>query len=491
MALLSAATTATPPLRVLGRVDNWWYSKVAPALALGFCAALLYRVDAWPTAQSVLLIAFVFLCAGSYGHIVNDVFDIEVDRNAGKRNHMAALAPWQRFALCALTLGLGFAPALFISYSRTSLLLLAIEFSLPTIYSVPPLRLKGRGALGLLCDSLGAHMVPCLYAISVLAHKADASLVHTRRSMIFVACTAACALFLGLNGILIHEFEDRDNDIRSGIRTFATGTEFARVRVAMTLFFVIELIAFAGVLTALFPAAPVVVIAAALFLVGTAIRISAQWHHYRHYEHDATAIQWWQLSHSFYEAYLPVAAAMQCAWIHPELALFPALQIGAFARTFRQQAAELTETLRQTSAWIALGARLDVDPAAKAWAWPFLLPRLGARITVREPGSERWNIRLARSGLKFVAGREYHIRFLVRSNVPRKIVFGVWQDHAPWESLGYVEELQLSSEWQKIGRRFIASSDDSPGYLGVWAGGEMGTVDILIGSIRPTATRIR
>src|ERR1700731_3795893 len=110
--LTSPASTDMPSVRVLGRVDNWWYSKVAPAIAISYCAALMYQVPAWATARSILLIAFVGLCAGSYGHIINDVYDIEVDRNAGKRNHMARFKPWQRFALCALTLGLGFAPVL-------------------------------------------------------------------------------------------------------------------------------------------------------------------------------------------------------------------------------------------------------------------------------------------------------------------------------------------------------------------------------------------
>ena len=115
MATNAAAVAALPSARVLGRVDNWWYSKVAPALALSYCSVLMYHVATWPAARSILLIAFVGLCAGSYGHIINDVFDIEVDRSAGKRNHMAKFTPMQRFLLCAVTVALGFAPALFVS----------------------------------------------------------------------------------------------------------------------------------------------------------------------------------------------------------------------------------------------------------------------------------------------------------------------------------------------------------------------------------------
>ena len=487
----ASAATSMPSVRVLGRVDNWWYSKVAPAIAISYCAALLYQVPAWATARSILLIAFVGLCAGSYGHIINDVYDIEVDRNAGKRNHMARFKPWQRFAFCALTLGLGFAPALFVSYSATSLLLLAVEFLLPTIYSIPPIRLKGRGALGLVCDSLGAHMVPCLYVTSVLAHVAgNPVLVHSQRSLLFICCTAIWALTLGLIGILIHEFEDRENDLRSGIRTFATDVEFSKVRGAMTIFYGIELCAFAGMVTILFPVAPAVAVATGLFVLMTTVKLTSHWPHYRHYEIDSTAIQWWQLSHPFYEAYLPVAAAIQCAWIHPWLAAFPVMQFAVFAATFQQQAAEVEEALRQSMSWIAWGGRLDVDPAARAWAWPYFIPFLGTRVAVGRCGPDRWNIRLARPGVRIAAGQRYSIAFLVRSTKPRKITFGVWQDHAPWESLGFSEEIEVSRKWQAVGRRFVAETDDPRGYLGFWVGGQPGTVDLLVCYIRATSARL-
>jgi 4-hydroxybenzoate polyprenyltransferase len=484
-------TSRVPSARVLGRVDNWWYSKVAPALALSFCSALIYQVSAIETAQSILIIAFVGLCAGSYGHIINDVFDIEVDRNAGKRNHMAHFAPWQRFGLCALTLALGFAPALLVSWSPTSLALLAVEFLLPTIYSVPPLRLKGRGALGLVCDSLGAHLVPCLYVISVLAHQSSQpALVHARASLAFVWTTAVWALFLGLKGILIHEFEDRENDLRSGIKTFATGVEFRSVRWPNTLFYVVELCAFLGLVTVLFPVAPIIGIAFGTFAITRAIKLSVNWEHYRHYEIEATTIQWWQLSHGFYEAYLPTAAALGCAWIHPSLALFPLLLIVVFASNFRQEAEELKGVLRPTLAWIGWRGRLDLDAVDAAWAWPILLPRPGVRVVVHDPGEHPWNIRIARPGLALRAGEEYVIRFQVRCDRKRKLAFGVWQDHAPWQGLGYYEDLWVSTERQYIERRFTATADDKRAYFGFWLGGDTGSVQILRCRLRALGRRI-
>ena len=485
MARVSIAETGVASARVLGRVDNWWFSKVAPALALSYCSALVFHVTAWPAARSFLMIAFVGLCAGSYGHIINDVFDIEVDRKAGKRNHMAAFSPWRRFGFCALTLGLGFAPALFIPCSSISLLLLAVEFLLPTIYSIPPIRLKGRGALGLVCDSLGAHLVPCLYVISVFASQVvDPSLLHRGSSTAFVWFAAVWALCVGLIGILIHEFEDRENDLQSGIRTFATDTQFATVKTSLTLLYVVELSAFAGLTTVLFPVAPVIGVAGIVFVFLIALKLAAHWQHYRHYERDATAIQWWQLSHSFYEAYLPLAAAIQCAWAFPVLTIFPVLQFTVFASTFKAQWAELIDVLRSALPLLAFRGRMDVESTADARVWPILVPLPGARVVVREPGSAAWMIRLVRPGVSVKAGTEYSVRFHIRAERERTIAFGVWQDHAPWDGAGYYEDLRVSPAQSVIERIFIAPVDEPEAYLGFWLGGEAGAVDVLWCSIR-------
>jgi 4-hydroxybenzoate polyprenyltransferase len=487
---IESAAGSLPSVRVLGRVDNWWYSKVAPAIAVSWCAALMYQVPAWATARSILLIAFVGLCAGSYGHIINDVFDIEVDRNAGKRNHMARFTPMQRFFLCALTLGLGFVPVLFVSYSPTSLILIAIEFLLPTIYSIPPIRLKGRGAFGLVCDSLGAHMVPCLYCISVLAHFAgNPALVHTTASIVFICLTAAWALLLGLIGILIHEFEDRENDIRSGIRTFATEVEFRTVRGPIAIFYAIELCAFGGMVAVLFRPAPAIAIAVVLFLIVAAIKLVSHWPHYRHYSEDATAIQWWQLSHPFYEAYLPIAASIQYAIGHPWLAAFPVLEFAVFAPTFRQQFADLELALRNAAAWLAWGGRLDLDSGSNAWAWPRFFSPASTRVAIKTSGPELWSVRLALPGLAVRNGAEYDVKFNIRADRSRTILFGVWQDHAPWELLGFCEHLEVTPDWHMVERTFAANSDDRHSYFGIWMGGNAGSIDVSRCSIHPAANK--
>jgi hypothetical protein len=313
--------------------------------------------------------------------------------------------------------------------------------------------------------------------------------VRKPASLAFVGCTGVWALLLGLIGILIHEFEDRDNDLRSGIATFATRIDFRSVRLPMAVFYAGELIAFAGMAAALFHVAPAIACAALFFFAATCIKLIAHWPHYSNYQQDGTAIQWWQLSHPFYEAYLPLAAALQCAWNHPGLFAFPLLQLAVFAPAFRGQLMELEEVFRQFTAWMTWGGRLDVDPSARASAWPLFLPRLGTRVAIRRSGSALWNVRLARPGVRVLGGAAYQVRFKVRSDRSRSIMFGVWQDHAPYQALGHCEQLQVTTEWQTVWRTFSASSDERRGYFGFWMGGEAGSVDVWRCSVRPLASK--
>jgi 4-hydroxybenzoate polyprenyltransferase len=342
-----------PSLQELGRTDNWWDSKIPPVLALCYAAALVYDVPVAALLRCLALIVFVGLCAGSYGHIVNDAFDIEADRKAGKPNQMARFAPWQRFAFCALTLALGFAPAIFFPYSRLSLALLVVEYLLPTTYSIPPLRLKERGALGILCDSMGAHAVPCLYAISVMAN--EAARPAARFAWIAPALAAAgfvWALCLGIKGIVIHEFQDRASDLQAGVSTFATRREFQTMRRPVNRTYAAELGAFLIILILLFPVAPLLPAAAAAYFVTLCVKVSQNRDFFVYGGSQAATIERWQFSHPFYECYFPLILAAQVSWRHPWLAFLPFLQVLAFRNNFRQRFGELRSFLRHVLVWL-------------------------------------------------------------------------------------------------------------------------------------------
>jgi 4-hydroxybenzoate polyprenyltransferase len=462
---------ASPSIARLGRVKDFWSSKVAPVLGVAYCASLLYGVGPLATARTTLVILFVGLCAGSYGHFVNDSFDVEVDARAGKQNRMARCKPWQRMTFCAAAAALGFLPGVLFHWSLSSIFLLALEYLLPTVYSVPPIRLKGRGLLGLLADSSGSHLVPCLYAISLMAHDGN---VPMRRHLGSVCVVSMWALCLGLVGIVIHEFEDRANDLQSGIETFATATTFDRVRMPMTLVYLAEVASFAILAGLLVRSALLVGICAASYVGVTAIRLRTHWEHFRHVERPRTAVQWWQLSHPFYETVFPLAAALECAYRYHWLTVLPILQLGVFAAAFREQA----KPLREVWSLLVVGGRLQAEKDQALSEKTILLPFPAVRVESTGGRSERWSIRLVQTGTRLRRGSEYWISLRIRSETARTVALGIWQDHEPWNELGYYEVLPTNERWQTIWRRVRIVAGDRRGQLAIWLGEDEGAVEI-------------
>jgi 4-hydroxybenzoate polyprenyltransferase len=472
--------------RSFARLDFWWFPKVGPALAVAYCAAIVFRVPGWATMKAIATIAFVGLCAGTYGYLVNDIFDLEVDRRAGKSNRMAVFSPGQRFLFCALAFGLGFTPSLFLPTSTTTVAILGLEYLVLTVYSLPPFRLKSRGALGLLCDAAGAHVVANLYVLSVVADaRTPATGARLHSIGIFVALVSAWELCLGLIGILVHQVEDRENDLRSGIRTLATERPFSKLRVPTTLLYLGELLAFAALCFVLRNVAPLVGIAAAVYVVLLGLKIWNRWQHYRNFGTESTLTEWWLLSHIYYEAYFPLLAALQCALLHPQVTIFAALHLAVFVPAFRSQ----LHDVREACSRLILGGRLELAERSSARVRVSFFPLPARRIDIADGDPVLWKVRAMRDGLAIRSRQQYVIRLEVRADKPRDIMFGVWEDHAPWKALGCCEELRLSAAWQTFSRQFTASADDRQSYLGLWLGGMPGSVELRRWSISAVPNR--
>jgi hypothetical protein len=112
-----------------------------------------------------------------------------------------------------------------------------------------------------------------------------------------------------------------------------------------------------------------------------------------------------------------------------------------------------------------------------------LFPRWARRIEIYDGGAALWEVRAVQTGLLIQSGRQYLMKLNMRADAPREIMFGVWQDHAPWQALGCCEGLSLSQEWQTICRQFTATQDESHGCMGFWLGGWEGAVEVRRWSI--------
>lgn len=472
-----------PSLRRPGRTGDWWDSKIPPVLAFCYASVLLYDVPPAAAVRGISLILFVGLCAGSYGYLINDLFDIEADRQAGKQNPLSRLPSWQKYAACAVTLALGFAPAALFHYSRLSLGLLAVEYLLPTLYSIPPFRLKERGVAGVLCDSMGAHAVPCLYTISVLASAGTAHSIAGPWWWLLPACGAIWSLSLGIKGIIIHQFQDRAADMQAGVSTLATGLDPARARTLVNRVYAGELVAFLALLVSLSRLSPLLAAGAALYVAMIRTKVSHNWYYYIHERGEDAAIEWWYFSHSFYECDLPLILALQCFWRSPSLAPLPVVQVLLFQGNYRRRVRELRRFGGQLRNWLICRGQLHLDDGAEV-----TVERASSgvvRLTIPRPGSQPWHARLTRPYGSVSACRRYQLELEIRAERLRRVTVGLWQDHPPWNSLGLRQELVLTDQWTVIDLKFAAAEDEDRASLGIWLGAEDAPVEIRRFSMKP------
>lgn len=217
------------------RGSDWWFYKIPPLLAIAYTEILLQS----PSPQTALvkllaLLASMFFVA-AYGHVINDIFDIEVDRRANKPNRMAALSIFQRILLSISLAVAGLVPWLLTGFSTQSALLLAGIYTLLTVYSAPPLRLKEKGLWGVVADAAAVHAVPTLFVATVFSQLANPS---QSESVTFATVATLWAFLVGIRGIVLHQIWDRENDEAAGVNTLVVkvGTETARSWLSFLIF---------------------------------------------------------------------------------------------------------------------------------------------------------------------------------------------------------------------------------------------------------------
>jgi hypothetical protein len=320
------------------RFDNWWYSKIPPLLAIAYLQVLFVHVRLGTLATLLPCALFSIACVAAYGHVVNDAFDVEPDRRAGKPNAMAHFSARARAAIAGGLDGAALAPGFVAPYAWPSLTLLVVNLVLPTVYSMPRIRVKERGALALLCDAGGSDLVPTFFLLTVFAPVAWTG----GREIAFAAIAVAWAGALGLKGIVHHQLADRRNDLASSTVTWATEHDPARLqrwlaRYNLAVEFPLSL-ALAIVVATVCPLAAAaltvyVSIESLKYLLGFQFALGAEPRTIR------ASIPF--ADEGYYVLWLPLAAATQLAVAHPVLAWLPLVQAAGFARALWAQIAVL------------------------------------------------------------------------------------------------------------------------------------------------------
>jgi 4-hydroxybenzoate polyprenyltransferase len=290
-----------------------------------------------------------------YGYVLNDITDIEEDRRAGRRNRMAGVSWSKRVAFLVLSPVLCFALAWLLGVDRMILALLGINFLLPTLYSVPPVRLKERGLWGVLADAGGVHAIPTATMAWSAVSGVDSG---DTAASVFISAAMACAFFTGLRGILIHQSADRDVDRSAGVVTFVGVIGIERARQLVLRRLLPCEIFFLGILLAIvLPHAPVATLFVLLFAVAEGMKVYRGWRLPLFERGEGNRERYIPLlNNEFYEVWFPCGLALQVAVREPILAVVPLLhallfypnlqtRLGVLARLFKREPHSASHTL--------------------------------------------------------------------------------------------------------------------------------------------------
>lgn len=197
------------------RIKEWLDSKVTfmIGILLLFCFCTNAGFDE-ATVKTVAYLLYVSMFL-AISYVANDFSDIEIDKKAGKKKVIADMPKWLIwFSLIAMA-AIGNIFIVICSEKRMlCIALVLLTYFLGLAYSSLGIRFKERGIWGLVECSFAQRCMP-LFLIPVLL-KFDTSL------MILLSGWIVLSFIDGLRYIIIHQVNDLENDVATGVNTYVT-----------------------------------------------------------------------------------------------------------------------------------------------------------------------------------------------------------------------------------------------------------------------------
>ena len=219
---------------IANRTKDWWQPKAGNLLAILYLAAGHFTLNFLQFSYALIPSLITILGIGLSTYIINDWIDLPTDRIANKKNMLINLSVGKRFLFLILAVATAFVPWIFLPITSITLLLIGIEVLLVIFYSVPPIRLKTRGFLGVITDALYAYAIPAVLAYYTF------SVFNEQKTTIYEFNFIALfvwQLFTGIFNMSLHQLEDYDNDRMTKTKTWSIKIGKLKTRKIMMLVF--------------------------------------------------------------------------------------------------------------------------------------------------------------------------------------------------------------------------------------------------------------
>lgn len=146
----------------------------------------------------------------TYGYLINDYADMELDRAHGKPNTFEKDSKVKAFFVSIIFLLISIVCGMHFSANLNFALIWLFWIAISTFYSMPPIRLKERGKAGLLLVVVAQRLLPILLVFTAFNFTEGWEIV----------LLATYVFFRGASSDINHQLEDYENDIATGTATY-------------------------------------------------------------------------------------------------------------------------------------------------------------------------------------------------------------------------------------------------------------------------------
>lgn len=196
------------------RIKEWLDSKVTfmmgVLLFFYFCDGTRFEAITVSKIVAYFLYVSMFL---AISYVANDFSDMEIDKKAGKEKIIAHMPRWGIWCTFILMAAVGNVPVLlFADDKRICAVMIITTYLLGLAYSIPGIRFKERGLWGLIECSFAQRCMPLLMIFALI--KLEGPLAT------LLAGWSILSFIDGLRYIIIHQVNDLENDVATGVHTY-------------------------------------------------------------------------------------------------------------------------------------------------------------------------------------------------------------------------------------------------------------------------------